>query len=250
MELEVDNIRFGYNKERMILNGISLAAQKGELISVVGPNGCGKTTFVKCINGILQIASGNIIIDDKDISKIKREEIAKYIGYVPQMTSDTIGGTVMDIVIMGRKPYIGWKLTDEDIDIALNILESLDIEHLANEYIHDLSGGQRQKVLIARALAQDPLIYLFDEPISFLDIKNQVEIMKMAHNMVKEENKIVVMVVHDLNMAMRYSDKVLLMKNGNLVAFGGPKEVLTKENIKTVYGIEVKIMEESYIIPY
>jgi iron complex transport system ATP-binding protein len=249
MALNIAHIQFGYHKKQTVLHDMSLAAEQGELVSLVGPNGCGKTTFIKCINRILNARGGSAELDGIDLFSISRSTLAKYTAYVPQMIEWAMTGTVLDMVIMGRKPYINWRLTGEDIDIALNILKKLGMESLANELFSDLSGGQKQKVLIARALAQDTRVYLFDEPTSFLDIKNQVEIMNLARDMVKNDGRIVIMAAHDLNMAMRYSDKVLLMYRGTGVAYGTPGEVLTPENIRRVYEIEVRILDEHFIVP-
>ena len=177
---------------------------------------------------------------------MKQQDIAKKIAYVPQMTNDFFSGTVMDLVIMGRKPYINWNISEEDIKIVLDILDSMGILHLADKFYSELSGGQKQKVLIARALAQDTDIYLLDEPISFLDIKNQIEVMKMARNLA-QKGKIVIIVVHDLNMAMKYSDKILLLEDGYVISQGKPKEVLTESNIKKVYDVDVDIRGD-YIV--
>lgn len=245
MGLKIKNISFGY-KAKHILKDICLDADFGNVVSIIGPNGCGKTTFIKCINKILNPKSGQVILNDKDLHLMKQGEIAKKIAYVPQMTNDFFSGTVMDLVIMGRKPYIHWNITDEDIKIVLDILDRMSIVHLADKNYTELSGGQKQKVLIARALAQDTDVYLLDEPTSFLDIKNQIEVMEIARGLA-DKGKIVIIVVHDLNMAMKYSDKVLLIQNGNIISSGEPRDVLTQKNIKKVYDVDVNIMDK-YII--
>lgn len=246
--ISIENITYEYKKNSPILKGVGFSCEDGNLISVIGPNGCGKTTFIKCINQILNVKSGKVILDNDDIMSLKREEIAKRIAYVPQMTGESLNATVLEIVIMGQKPNIGWKLKDEDVDNALSILKEMGLEAIANVNYDSLSGGQKQKVLIARALAQNAKVYLFDEPTSFLDIKNQYEIVRLAKELTKQ-NKIVIMVVHDLNMALTYSDKVFMMNKGNVIGFDVPENVLTKENIKQVYDIDVDIVDKKYIIP-
>lgn len=245
MSLKIENINFGY-KTKHILNDVCLDVEFGKVVSIIGPNGSGKTTFIKCINKILKPKRGSVKLNGEDLYLMKQEDIAKKIAYVPQMTNDFFSGTVMDLVIMGRKPYINWNISDEDVKIVLDILDSMDIIHLADKFYSELSGGQKQKVLIARALAQDTDIYLLDEPISFLDIKNQIEVMQMSRELAKR-GKIVIIVVHDLNMAMKYSDKILLLENGSVIAQGKPKDVLTQENIKKVYDVNVDI-KDNYII--
>lgn len=247
MNLKVSKIKFAYEK-RDILNELSFSCKKGDLISIVGPNGSGKTTLLKCINKILQVREGNINIGGNDLLKMNHEEIAKKIAYVPQMLKENFSVDVLDVVLMGRTPHIKWKVSDKDLDIVMNIMKKLGIEDLASKKYSSLSGGQRQKVLIARALVQETDIYLLDEPISFLDIKNQIEVMNEARKVAKEENKIVIMVIHDLNMAKRYSDKVVLMDNGEVVDFGDTIKVLSCKNIKKVYGVDTDIIN-GYIIP-
>lgn len=245
MSLQIENINFGY-KTKHILNDVCLDVEFGKVVSIIGPNGSGKTTFIKCINKILKPKRGSVKLNGEDIYLMKQEDIAKKIAYVPQMTNDFFSGTVMDLVIMGRKPYINWNISDEDVKIVLDILDSMDIIHLADKFYSELSGGQKQKVLIARALAQDADVYLLDEPTSFLDIKNQIEVMQMSRELAKI-GKIVIIVVHDLNMAMKYSDKILLLENGNVISQGKPKDVLTQKNIKKVYDVDVDI-KDNYII--
>jgi iron complex transport system ATP-binding protein len=249
LELSVNDLKFGYTKKTLVVKGISFSAQPGQLISLIGPNGSGKTTIVKCLNKILTPTSGNIALDGKDVKKMTAREMARRIAYVPQFTNSYLSGSVMDVVMMGRRPYIKWRVSDADVEIVLAVLKDLELEELAHEQFQELSGGQKQKILIARALVQKPDLYLFDEPISFLDIKNQIDIMELARNMVDKENKAVIMVVHDLNMAMRYSDQVILLKSGAVEAAGLPKSVLNQKHIKEVYGVDTRIIEGQFITP-
>jgi iron complex transport system ATP-binding protein len=245
MNLIIEDINFRY-KTKHILNNICLDIDFGNVVSIIGPNGCGKTTFIKCINKVLRPQSGKVLLNDEDLHLMKQKDIAKKIAYVPQMTNEFFSGSVIDLVLMGRRPYINWKVSDEDIKMVLDILDNMDIIHLADKRYSELSGGQKQKVLIARALAQDTDIYLLDEPTSFLDIKNQIEVMKMARELANQ-GKIVIIVVHDLNMAMKYSDKILLLEEGSVIASGKPNEVLTEENIKKVYDVDIDIVNNHII---
>jgi iron complex transport system ATP-binding protein len=248
MALTISNIHFSYHGEAEVLHGVSLCAKAGELVSVVGPNGCGKTTFIKCINRILKPDKGSVTFNGTDLGTIKRNELAKITGYVPQMSGGVIGSSVMDTILMGRKPYITWCIKESDIQGAVDILKKLDMEDMANIPYSNLSGGQKQKALFARALVQNPEVFLLDEPMSFLDIKNQLEIIGITKKLLIAENKIVIMVLHDLNLAMRYSDKAALMYRGNIVFFDTPRQVLTVKNIKNVYGVDVRIIDEQYIV--
>jgi iron complex transport system ATP-binding protein len=248
MNLTVSGIHFSYHGGREVLHGVSLCAASGELVSIIGPNGCGKTTFIKCINRIHRPYKGSVSFDGVEIGGIKRGELAKIAGYVPQMSGGGIGVNVIDMLLIGRKPYITWRIKESDICGAIDVLKKLNMEELANVPYGNLSGGQKQKALFARALVQDPKMFILDEPTSFLDIKNQLEIMNIIHNIAKTQNKIVIMVLHDLNLAMRYSDKTALMYQGNIVSFDVPSAALTPRNIKDVYGVNIKIIDKKHII--
>ena len=249
MRLDVKNLNFGYTKKVQILHNINFSVESGQLVSLIGPNGSGKTTIIKCINQILSPQSGQIFLDGTNVHTMRTMELAKKVGYVPQMTKNFMGGTVLDAVLMGRRHYIKWKITDYDVTLVLEILKKLEITHLAHKEYEALSGGQKQKVLIARALAQNPDVYLFDEPTSFLDIKNQLEIMNMAKELVHQHPKLVIMVVHDLTMALRYSDYIVLLEKGSVISQGVSHQVLNSENIFNVYGVNVNILEGNYVAP-
>ena len=248
MEVKFERLHFGYNRKREILHGIDLNLPSNKFIAVLGPNGCGKTTLVKQINRILRAQSGTVQIGDRQVSQLEPSELAKLIAYVPQMTSGVMNGSVMDTVMLGRRPYIQWKPTDEDLEIVAKALIRLNISHLSQRLYNQLSGGQKQTVLIARALAQVPDIYLFDEPVSFLDVKNQLEIMAIGRELVEQDGKTVIMVLHDLNMALRFADHVVIMKDGNVFAQGAPRDVITEENILAVYGTHAEIKNGEYVI--
>ena len=248
MEVKFERLHFGYTRKREILHGIDLNLPSNKFIAVLGPNGCGKTTLVKQINRILRAQSGTVQIGDRQVSQLEPSELAKLIAYVPQMTSGVMNGSVMDTVMLGRRPYIQWKPTDEDLEIVAKALIRLNISHLSQRLFNQLSGGQKQTVLIARALAQVPDIYLFDEPVSFLDVKNQLEIMAIGRELVEQDGKTVIMVLHDLNMALRFADHVVIMKDGNVFAQGAPRDVITEENILAVYGTHAEIKNGEYVI--
>ena len=248
--LTIRDLHFGYNKQIEILHGIDCEVKQGELVSVLGPNGCGKTTLVKCINRIHDPWSGRIQMGDKELQICSHNEIAKRIGYVPQVSSGALSGTVIDFILLGRRQYLNWRLKEEDLLAVMDVLERLNIREFANRDFGSLSGGQRQKVLVARALLQTPELYIFDEPTSNLDLKNQIEIMELARGIVDHEGKSAIMVVHDLNMALHYSDRIILMNNGTVSAQGTPEVVLTSENIQTVYGVKTRLESSGYINPF
>ena len=248
--LTIRDLHFGYNKQIEILHGIDCEVKQGELVSVLGPNGCGKTTLVKCINRIHDPWSGRIQMGDKELQICSHNEIAKRIGYVPQVSSGALSGTVIDFILLGRRQYLNWRLKEEDLLAVMDVLERLNIREFANRDFGSLSGGQRQKVLVARALLQTPELYIFDEPTSNLDLKNQIEIMELARGIVDHEGKSAIMVGHDLNMALHYSDRIILMNNGTVSAQGTPEVVLTSENIQTVYGVKTRLESSGYINPF
>lgn len=251
MKLKIRNVEFSYASIPALRN-VCLELREREILAIVGPNGAGKSTLLKCIARILRPQRGVILLNGRDIQKMSLRELARKIGYVPQDAYHLFPATVFEVVLMGRRPYMSWISSREDEKIVLDILRMLNIEDIAMRDINELSGGQRQKVFIARALAQEPEVLLLDEPTSNLDIRHQLEVMNLIRNIVKDKGISAVMAVHDLNLAARYSDKVVMMCKGRVFAAGPPLSVLTPSNIRKVYGVEVKVIndgEMAYIMP-
>lgn len=251
MKLKVKNVEFGYNSTP-VLENISLDLDRSEVIGIVGPNGAGKSTLIRCIDRILTPIGGTILLDENNISKMTRMEIAKEMGYVPQTTTRVFPATVFDTVLMGRRPHLGWKSSEEDVDKVLEVLELLGIMEFAMRDFNEISGGQQQKVLIARALAQEADILLLDEPTSNLDIRHQLEVMDIMKGIVSKKGISAIVAIHDLNLASRYTDRLLMMNGGRIFAAGNPESVLTVENIRRAYGVEALVKndgERPYIIP-
>lgn len=248
MEVTFEKLSFRYSPKKQTLKNIDLTLPAGKFITILGPNGSGKTTLMKQINHILQPQKGRVCLNGVDVASITSGDMAKTVAYVPQMTGGMLAGSVMDTVMLGRKPYIKWKPSEEDIEIVSNCLLRFHLEEIAQREFNALSGGQKQTVLIARALAQTPRMYLFDEPVSFLDVKNQLEIMTAARQLVDRDGKTVVMVLHDLNLALRFADHIVVMKNGEVFAQGKPSEVITEENVFAVYGTHAEIRNGEYVI--
>ena len=250
MILELKNIEFSYNGFP-VLRGIEFAVREGEIISILGVNGAGKSTLLKCINGILKPQKGEIFIDHTNIKRTSRTEIAKALALVPQRSEQSFI-TVFDAVLLGRKPYIKWDVTKNDIEITERVLSILGLKKLSLRYINELSGGEFQKVVIARALVQQPKVILLDEPTNNLDPKNQFEVMDIIKKISKRKGISSVIVMHDINLALRLSDRFILLKEGKVFAEGG-LEIITKDNIEKVYGVPVtveNIRGITVVLPY
>jgi len=240
IKLATKNIHFGYHSSE-VLKDVSIEINDGKIASIVGPNGSGKSTLIKCIDHILIPGKGEISVDRINISDLSQMELARHIAYVPQSSLCVFPNTVFDAVIMGRRPDLGWTGSERDEAVVWNVLGLLGLESLALFPFNELSGGQQQKVLIARALAQETGVILLDEPTSNLDIWHQIDVMEIIHSLVKKQNITAIIAIHDLNMAARYSDTVIMMKHGEIVATGKPESVLNEENLASVYSIEAKI---------
>ncbi len=249
--LSIRELGFGYKTIRALKN-VGIDLNKGEVLSVVGPNGAGKTTLLKCIIRIVKPDKGTILIDGKDTSLMKRLALARCIGYVPQNSPSKFPITVFDAVLMGRRPYMSWKPCKKDLEIVAELLASMDLEDIALRDFDHLSGGQKQKVLLARAFAQDPVYLLLDEPTSNLDLRHQMEVMEMISEMVKKKGMAAILAMHDLNLASRFSDRIVMLNDGKIYCSGEPSLVMTAENIMSVYGVEVSINTDNshpYILP-
>lgn len=242
MRMSVRNLVQGYGS-KTILDDISFDVDTGEVLALLGPNGSGKSTLIKTICNIMEPRSGQILIDETPIEDIDITDLAKIVSYVPQSTAAATYTTVMDTVLLGRKPYVTWSYRQKDIDYALDAMKAMRIIGYSSRDVSDLSGGQRQRVFLARSLAQCPSFFIFDEPTSALDLKHQMNTMIKMREVVHDKGAGMVIALHDINLAMNYSDKVLMLKNGKIFAYGTPDETITEENIRAVYGVESRIME-------
>jgi len=238
VKLSVSGIDFNYGSKE-ILNEVSLNVSPSEVFGILGPNGSGKTTLLRCINGILTPKQGHIALDETDTKSMTRQEIAKNMGYVPQNSlTDLCVPTVFEVVLMGRKPHAPWGFSEKDKEIAWLMMEELDVKHLAAQQFDRLSSGQTQRVLMARAMAQEAKVLLLDEPTSNLDVRYQIEIMNAILGLSRKKGVSACVIVHDLDLAMRFCDKLVLLDQGKIVAMGKTEDVLTPQNIKDVYGVD------------
>ena len=240
--LKVENLSFRYSKfSRPVLNGASLELQPGEIGILLGKNGSGKTTMFKNILGIHKPGSGRILFEGEDLLKMSRKERARRIAYVPQ---DIHFGalTVFDSIMLGRISYFGVKSGDEDYKAVEKILMDMHLESFAFRMVDELSGGERQKIAIARAMAQEPKMMVFDEPTGNLDIANEQLIIEEARKLAKEKNIAILSSLHDLNQAIAFGDKFFFLKNG-VVKYAGGREIITPEVVKDTFDVDVRIRE-------
>jgi iron complex transport system ATP-binding protein len=243
MNVRIKELEFGYPNFSLNVRDLSFEASK--ISSLVGPNGAGKTTLLKCIGGVLPVEEGELYLNGKDLSLMKGRERAQHIGYVPQEYGSTFNYHVRDFVLMGRAAYLSLFSTPskEDVRIAEEALEYVGLINYSHRYYFELSSGERRLVLIARALAQKPDILLLDEPTSFLDPKHEVEIMDLTARLAKEMKKTILITLHNLDLAIQYSDSIFFMKKGTIFAFGKPAEILNESLLENVYEIKMKIVE-------
>ena len=241
--LTLEGVDFAYGKGKLTLKDITLDIRNPQLISIIGPNGVGKSTLIHCINKILSPTHGIVMVDETDVSEIKIKDLAKKIGYVPYSASDTFPLTVVDTILMGRNPHSKWRGDlHEDMNIVKEVLDLMDIRSLAMRPFNELSAGQHQRVMLARGLAQEPEILLLDEPTANLDIKHQMDVIRTLKKLSVRKKIVVIMISHDLNLAAKYSDNIIMMSEGTIYAVGRPSDVINGESIKAVYDVDAEVI--------
>lgn len=250
--VNINDLDFSYDKSsRKILKDIHFDIQPNECIAILGNNGAGKSTLLKCIDRILPVEKGTVLIDDQNIYDITKKSAAQQIAYVPQYNK-SINMTVFDAILLGRKPYITWDTTAKDHAIVDDLIKKMHLEHLTTKQLSELSGGEVQKVMLTRALAQNPSLLLLDEPTSNLDPRNQHEVLQTIKKIAQEHQICVAIVLHDLNLAIRYCNKFIFLKDNHVFAYGG-NSIMTAKNIEAVYNLHVhiiKYMDIPVIIPF
>lgn len=242
MSIEVKNLNFSYG-ERQILFDVSFKAEKGEFLSILGPNGVGKSTLFRCVLGLLSGYTGQVVVDGQDARSLSVRESARRIAYIPQSSAPAFNYSVFDIVLMGRTSGLSTFRSPKaaDREKCYWAMEKVGIAHLENRCYHRLSGGERQLVLIARALTQDAPILMLDEPTANLDFGNQIRVLAQARELARE-GYTVIQTTHNPEQSYLYSDKILALQNGRVLTWGTPGQVLTEETMKTLYGVDVDVL--------
>jgi len=240
MKLQIKNLSFSYGFKKagskLVLENINLEALPGTITALVGPNASGKTTLLKCIAGILK-SKGSILFDGREITSFGKEEITKYVSYLPQGGFFGAALRVFEVVLLGRVHSLSWRISDEDLDIVAEVLKDLEIENLASSYIDELSGGQQQMVSIAQSLVRNPRILLLDEPTDSLDLQHQLEVIDLIREETLSRKITTIIALHDLNLAARYADEFAVINNGRIHVSGRPESVLTAEMVQSVWGV-------------
>ncbi len=242
MKLSVCDLVQGYDRN-IVLDGVSLEAECGEVVALLGPNGSGKSTLIKTMCNIMSPISGRILIDGNELGDLDPVDVAKLISYVPQSSTAAVYTSVLDTVLLGRRPYISWSYGENDLDIAVEAMEAMEVDRYSDRFVSDLSGGQRQRVFLARSLAQDPMFYVFDEPTSALDLRHQMHTMLSMRDIVHRGDSGMIIALHDINLALNYTDKVVILKDKHVYASGRPRDVITESSIRDVYGVESRFVD-------
>lgn len=239
--MEVKNLSFHYHGEKEILKNVNFSLESGQFLAILGNNGVGKSTLLKCLNKILKADTGELLLDGENILQMSNHGVSRRIAFVSQTVPST-QMTVHDMVMLGRRPYMKWGFTEEDHRIVHRAMDRLNLDALRGRFLNQLSGGERQKVMLARALAQQPKLLLLDEPTSSLDIHNQYQVLNIVRELCHGDGLTAIVVIHDLNLALRFCDRFLLLRQGQVYA-AGDSTVLTPQTLKDVYQIDGRVVE-------
>ena len=239
--MEIKNLSYRYKGGPDVLQDVSFTAEPGQFLAILGNNGVGKSTLLKCFNHILKPDAGEVILDGKDLLSMRTKEVAQQVAFVSQSVPNT-QMTVHDVVMLGRRPYMQWGFTERDHHIVHDAMHRLDVEDMRGRFLGQLSGGEKQKVMLARALAQQPKVLLLDEPTSALDIQNQYQVLQLVREICHKDHITAIIVIHDLNLALRFCDRFLLLKDGQVYRYGD-RSVLDSEALRQVYGVKAKVVE-------
>lgn len=245
--LELQDIACAYDSHS-IFSQISLHAHPGEVLALIGPNGVGKSTLLRAVARLMRPTHGNVILAERDIWQTSARDTARQLAFAPQTTADSWAATVEQVVALGRAPHRGWllPLTAHDNQVTRRSLELVGLDHLRDRISTQLSGGEQQRMVLARVLAQEPSVLLLDEPTSHLDLKYQTDILSLVRRLAHQKGLAVIVSLHDLNLAAMYADRVALLSNGGLAAIGTPAEVLTSERLSQVYNVPILVIKHPF----
>ena len=243
--MQTRQLSFAY-KDRAVLHAVSLSVESREMVGILGPNGSGKTTLLKILSAVL-VGQGDVKLNGREIETYGRRELSRLLAVVSQESRVNFPYTVAEMVLMGRASYHSSFALEgkKDLEVARASMELTDCVSLSNRYFHELSGGEKQRVLIARALAQEPRILLLDEPSAFLDLKHQVQVFELLRRLNRERGMTVVAALHDLNLAALFFPRLIILRDGKIYRDGSPGEVLTEKTIEEVYGIRVRVEQDA-----
>lgn len=249
--LEARELAFEYRPGRLVLRGVSFAAAAGRLMCVLGPNGSGKTTLLRCLLGQLKPCAGQLLLDGRDVGRFSTRGLARLLAYVPQFPQSAFAFTVQELVLMGRFAHTGVMglATEQDLAVTRLAMQMTGCLEFADRTMEELSGGEAQCVMIARALAQQPALMLLDEPTSHLDMKNQLMIYKMMTRLAHDWQMAVLCVSHDINVAAQHADELLLMRNGQVIAHGKPRDVIRQDTLEELYGVGIELIDGGRDVP-
>ena len=241
--VEVSNLSFSYG-ENNVLDDISFSVEPNCLVAVLGINGTGKSTLIKCLNKINKIDSGRVKICGDSIDQLSINELAKLVAYVPQKVATSFPIDVYDVILLGRRPYINWNVSESDRKIVLLVIKKLSLEDFAFRKFHNLSGGEQQKAIVAKAIVQQQRVYLFDEPTSNLDLFNQYEILKQIKELVNHNGNpcSAIVAMHDINLASRFADKIMILHESKIFCYDEPRIVLNSDIISKVYRVDAEVI--------
>ncbi len=242
--LEINNLSAAYG-DKLVIKNVTLSVASGEILALIGPNGAGKSTLVRAVSGVLPIRTGSVMVGGKDLTRLSPAQRARCLAVVPQARSLPPAFTVSQSVSLGRTPYLSWlgqpnQNDERQVHLALESTQTLE---MAERFIGELSGGEQQRVLLARALAQQTPVLLLDEPTTHLDLRHQSNLLNLVRNLAAKQNLAVLMVVHDLNLAGLFADRIAMLVQGSIYAQGSPQEVLTEANLGEVYDVPVHVMK-------
>lgn len=248
MRLSVENLKFNYGPIS-VLKGINMPeARTGSVTAIIGPNAAGKTTFLKCLAGFLNPV-GKILLDGKELRNFKKQDITKHVSYLPQDGLSTAVITAFEAILLARQHSVTWRVSNDDLRLVAQVLEELEIDELAMKYLYELSGGQKQLVSIAQTLVRNPKVLLMDEPTNGLDLQRQLEVLELLRKETIEKGITTLVALHDLNLASRYADHIVVMSNGTVYASGKVASVLTSHMLRDVYGVEAAVSLDGDGIP-